>query len=268
MRSRTSEHYRNQIVRRAILSYGRHRWVALTDGERWLRYLGGRPLVVEDAYPLLGRFRAIYATASSYRDLSSRELLDDPGNLASYTPFWDIDNEFSVWECTIEAAGILCDVLASMGVRESVYVVWSGNGAHVRVHDGAMPGRSPLDEAWALVSGVLGRAMPELAELAPRCPRLKVQNLIRPHALFTVPFSLHRVHDRVAVPLCPDELEDFRPDWVEPGSFRHCEEWERFRPGEAEGAVRSSMEVHGGYPARRGRRRKTRSIEEMLRRFI
>jgi len=269
VRSPISEHYGRPLVRDAILSYCRERWVAVTDGRKWLRYEEGRPLTAEGAYPMLFRgFRSVYATASVYRDLSSREILEVPENLASFTPFWDIDNEFSAWECTIQAAQILCERLRSMGIRESVYVVWSGNGAHVRVHEGAMPGRSPLDEAWALVTRILGLASPEIADLTSRCPSIKVQNLVKPHALFTAPFSLHRIHDRVAVPLCPDELEDFRPSWVEPSSFRYCESWQRFRKGEAAEAVRKALEIHGGYPVVGRRKRKTRSIEEMLRKFI
>ncbi len=266
-------HYSRQDVRSEILRFSRGRWLALA-GKRWVRHLGRRPLVVESlrlpGTLLATGTRAVYATTSVYRRLRSREDPYDDSNVVAVTPYLDIDNELEAWRATIEAARAITEELERLGVVRSVYILWSGRGAHVRVHEHALSKEfRDLDHAWALAEYVRIRTEAKVVEIRARHEALamKVENQLKPRSLFTVPLSLHRRIDRVAICFKPESLDDFDPSWTSPGEFRHDPSWEDHEVGEADEASRIAMEVMGGYPIRRSWRRKEPPVDEMVRKW-
>jgi len=268
------EHYSRQDVRNEVVRFSRGRWLALA-GRRWIRHLGRAPLIV-DSLRLPGTLlatgtRAIYATTSIYRRLKRREDPYDDGNVVAVTPYLDIDNDLEQWRSTIEAARAAVEELESLGVVKSVYILWSGRGAHVRIHELSLSKEMrDLDHAWALAEYVRMRIEAKVAEIRGRYEALgmKVENQLKPRSLFTVPLSLHRRIDRVAVCLKPEELDEFDPSWTEPGGFVHDANWDEHEVGEADEAARRAMEVVGGYPVPRSRyRRREPPVDEMVRRW-
>ncbi len=221
--------------------------------------------------------RSLYSTAELYARLQEMEDVFDPINIVGVTPFWDVDNDPERWRATVEAARAVLDELESLGIVRSVYVIWSGRGMHVRVHEGAISGEvrrrvGALDSAWALVDYVRLRVDGRVAELRSEfeAPRLRVDNEVKPRGLFSVPLSLHRSVDAVVVCLSPDDLDDFDPSWSDPLNFRSTDSWRTFELGEADQAVLRAIEVHGGYPGLRTRvrRRKEPPVDEMIRRWL
>ncbi len=267
------DHYSRPDVKSEIVRFSRGRWLALA-GERWIRHFGRTPLTI-NSLKLPGALlatgtRSIYATTSVYRRLKSREDPYDDSNVVAVTPYLDIDNELEAWRATIEAARAILDELERLGVVKSVYVLWSGNGAHVRVHEHALSKEfRDLDHAWALAEYLRIRVEVKVAEIRARheALKMKVENQLKPRSLFTVPLSLHRRIDRVAVCFKPESLDDFDPSWTSPNEFRHDLSWEDHEVGEADEASKVAMEVVGGYPIRRSWRRKEPPVDEMVRKW-
>ncbi len=175
--------------------------------------------------------------------------------MTAVTPFLDIDNEPEAWKLTLEATRIIVDALDSLGIRRSCYVLWSGRGAHVRVNELSMsPGLRGLDSAWALAELVRLRVEESISDLRVRAgSSLRVENQLKPRSLFTVPLSLHRRLDRVAICVNPDELDSFDISWTEPNGFRHWGGWRRYEEGESDRAVLGALSKLGGYRLRRRR---------------
>ncbi|RLI07364.1 hypothetical protein DRO32_04015 [Candidatus Bathyarchaeota archaeon] len=283
-------HYGRPEVLEEIARFSRGRWVAIHCEARdekgrpiLVRYAGGRPLSVRgpgDVRELLGRLRRLrprtfYASSAIYRRLEGPGDLH-PSNALAFTPTWDVDNELRYWEATVEAAKAIVSFLEGAGVVSSVFVKWSGRGAHVHLHHGSisrdlLPKHGPLDVAYAIVEYVLLKVEGALHDIRERfgSGHLKVENRMDPQRVFTCPLTLHRQLDMVAVCLRPDELDDFTPDWARPGSFRHWRGWDRYEPGEADELALRALEVVGPYPRPyRPRRRKTKRVEEMIMRFL
>ncbi|MDK2464912.1 MAG: hypothetical protein QI223_09110, partial [Candidatus Korarchaeota archaeon] len=65
--------------------------------------------------------------------------------------------------------------------------------------------------------------------------------------VFTVPLSLHRELDVVAVCFKPDEIYDFDLDWLRPDGFRHNPDWREHEAGEADELARRALGEVGGY---------------------
>jgi len=290
------EHYRKPEVLKEIARFSKKRWVAVHCEEkderrrpilvRYRRDPGGRrkPLsverpedvkrILEDLRPL--RPRTFYASSAVYAKLEEEEDTYPHGNALAFTPTWDVDNELAYWKATVEAAEAILAFLEKKGVIKSVFVKWSGRGAHVHLHHGSISPEvfskhGPLDVAYAIVEYVLLKVGPELADIAHRhgTSRLKVENKMDPQRVFTCPLTLHRELDVVAVCIRPDELADFTPDWAKLGSFRHWTGWDRYEPGEADELALKALEVVGPYPRPyRPRRRKTKRVEEMIMRFL
>ncbi len=267
------DHYSRPDVRGEIVRFSRGRWLALA-GERWIRHFGRAPLTV-DSLKLPGTLlatgtRSIYATTSVYRRLKSREDPYDDSNVVAVTPYLDIDNELEAWRATIEVARAVTDELERLGVVKSVYVLWSGNGAHVRIHEHALSRElRDLDHAWALAEYLRVRVEVKVAEIRARYEafRMKVENQLKPRSLFTVPLSLHRRIDRVAICFKPESLDDFDPSWTSPSEFRHDPSWGDHEVGEADNASKAALEAVGGYPIRRSWRRKEPPVDEMVRKW-
>ncbi len=256
------KHYSKSEVREEIASYCKGRWVALEgsagEGRVFIRYSKGKPLRIEDPRDiqvLLKRYawinpRTIYCTLNVYRKLDDPGDLDDPENIMLATPFWDIDVEGDEWKHAVRAAQVICEFLEKEGVRKSVYVLWSGEGAHVRISEKAfspslLSEKNPLDIAFAVVEYVLRKLKNRLESLARESGgKLRVENLVDAKRVFTAPLSLHRRLNRVAICLAPDDLASFDISWTSPEAYKHRSVWREYEEGEAdELALRALKEV-------------------------
>lgn len=263
-------YYSREEVRLEIAEFCRGRWAALEgagegQGRRFLRYWDARrqrPLTIgapEDILRALRRFfwakpRSFYGSANLYSSLESADRLEDPSSFTACTAVWDVDGPAEDPRPTLEAARILVEKLRELGVVKSVYLLWSGAGLHVRVHEGAFSGeikarRNPLDLSYALVEHVLRLCRPQLASLLAAHPSLRVENLMDVKRVFTAPLSLHRQLDRAAVCLRPERLDDFELSWTNPASPRHDPSWREALAGEADRAADEALRHVTGYHA-------------------
>jgi hypothetical protein len=275
------EHYSRPEVEREIADYCRGRWVAAhcideRGGLVFRRYMAQKPMVIEGVEGLSalferlgGRLRSIYATANRYREIRDIGDVSDLDNISLCTPTWDIDSTLSNWRETIRVADGILRILGDEGVRESVYLKWSGNGCHIHIHemalsDEALKKANPLDLAYATVEYVKIRLEAEMAEELTSWG-IRVENKMDPGRVFTCPLSLHRTLDVVCVCMKPWELWEFSPEWIRPGNFRHNEDWRGFKRGEADQLAIKSLEQIGGYPLTRTRKtRKTKKLDQQI----
>lgn len=289
------QHYLNPRVQREIADYSAERWIAIhcdkTDdrGRKLLvRYSRKtrKPLKVKepsDILRLMETFqrlmpRSIYATANLYGKLESEDDVAFIDNVIACTPTWDIDNELGAWEATREAAKEIVKFLAENGVSESVYVKFTGRGAHVQVHPYAFSPEvrakhNPLDLAYALVEYIRGKLQPRFIELAVRlkAESLRVDNEMDFQRLFVCPLSVHKQLNMVSVCLDPERLDDFTPEEARLGRVkRHWEGWRNHRVGEADALAVKAYNLVGGYPGTYGkpRRRKHPPLEKQIWSFL
>ncbi len=279
------EYYSNEEVRIEIADFCRKRWVALF-GKGVVRYNEkGAPLKIEkpsQVTKLLEHFssikpRSFYATSAQYLNLSRREDIEDEGNLISYTPYWDIDNDPKKWRATVEIVREILDHLEREGISDSVYVMWTGRGMHVNLNHRSISPEivrkfGALDAAWAIVEYIRGKITGKLHDIRKRYEafELRVDNEIKPKNLFSVPLSLHRRVNSVIICLRPEDIDYFNPSWSDPNSFKHSKDWRKFSVGEANSLVRKAIQIYGGYPYPRRTvyRRKEPSVEDMIRRWL
>lgn len=260
-------YYTRPIVQKEIAEYSRNRWIALhcqrtdKDGRQILiRYSKNKPLTISnphDVYRIIKRFNALnprtfYASANIYIDLSSKEkVMDYLNNVIKRTPTWDIDSKIDLWKYTIECAHIIIDYLEKENITKSVYLVWSGNGCHVRIHEDAFSeeiyeNTRALDLGYAVVEYVLMNIKEKLKKLQSKVPNhvIKVENLMDPQRVFTAPLSLHRTLDVSCIAFKPDQLDDFDISWVNPQNPRHFTTWRQFKKGEGdELAIKAYKEI-------------------------
>jgi len=257
------QYYRREVAEE-IASFLKGRWAALEgEGRKWLRWLGDRPLTVRDwsDVPRIVeahrgmRPRSWYGTIEVFRRLEARSDVEEgyEANIEKATVFIDIDvvDEASVeqtWRCVVEAAEALTEWLHGRGITESVYLLWSGAGMHLRIHEDAfspelLSENHPLDTAFAVAEYILEQNEQHLLDLIRRCNgAVKIENLVAPKRVFTAPLSLHRRLDRVAVALRPKALPEFTLDWSNPQSPRHDPQaWRQARRGEADDLAREAL---------------------------
>jgi hypothetical protein len=267
------DHFSRADVRRAIVDFLRGRWVSVQTENGFRRYLNGRPLRVRDEVELeallrlLGPVRTFYGTIEIYRRIESREDVYDEGNVISATPTWDIDSEIDNWRATVEVIREIINFLSEEGVKNSVFIIWSGNGAHVHIHPLSISlNINPLDIAWSVTEFVRLKLELKVEEIRRKhnVEKLVLANEIRPRRVFTAPLCFHRKLDVVTVPILPEDLEDFDISWTSPGNFRFSSEWNRFSRGEADALAKRAYESIGGYPIVSRRRRKGKRLEDML----
>jgi hypothetical protein len=267
------DHFSRADVRRAIVDFLRGRWVSVQIENGFRRYLNGRPLRVRDEVELeallrlLGPVRTFYGTIEIYRRIESREDVYDEGNVISATPTWDIDSEIDNWRATVEVIREIINFLSEEGVKNSVFIIWSGNGAHVHIHPLSISlNINPLDIAWSVTEFVRLKLELKVEEIRRKhnVEKLVLANEIRPRRVFTAPLCFHRKLDVVTVPILPEDLEDFDISWTSPGNFRFSSEWNRFSRGEADALAKRAYESIGGYPIVSRRRRKGKRLEDML----
>jgi hypothetical protein len=258
-------HYSREVVKREVADYCRGRWVALEGGALgsrvFLRYSrDGRPLTIDgpqDVEGLIKQFkgvrpRAVYGSVNVYSRLASRLDLEVRENIAYASPVWDIDGELERWRDVVEVAKIIVDELERLGIAKSVFVKWSGEGAHVHVHErcfssDVLSKHNPLDVAYSLVDYVLERCKDKILDVASRSGVLKVENEIDPKRVFTAPLSLHRRRDLCCVCLKPEALDSFEVGWASPEGFKHDERWREYVEGEGDEAALKAIEAVGGY---------------------
>jgi len=199
-----NEEVKNEEVQEEIVKFSRSRWVALhceflnpQGYQVLLRYqrASGKakvPLTItepKDIAKFVKRFerlkpRAFYASANVYKELTRPEHVKSLENIAYCTPTWDIDNTPEKWEATIAVAKEIVDFLNQEGVSESVFLKWSGKGAHVHIHEKAfsedlLKKVNPLDFAYAVVEYVNRRLIERLASTPSRLrPKLLSQREI------------------------------------------------------------------------------------------
>jgi hypothetical protein len=257
---RILEHYRRDDVTREVAEFAKGRWLALEgqseEGRVFVRWWRGKPLTVSspaEFKALVENFsgvgvRSIYATVCLYGRVASKADVEDPGNILAATPSWDIDASLNEWEAAIEAAKLIVKFLEEKGLRESVYLKWSGEGVHVHVHEGTISRRvlelaDPLTTARALVEYTIRKLEGKLKDLAEKWPVLKVENLIDPKRVFTVPLSVHRRVDKVAVCFKPESIDSFNPSWADLGSFKHDPRWREHGEGEADALALEALKA-------------------------
>ncbi len=245
-------HYSNPLVKREVFNFSKARWVALF-GRTMVRHDGDKPLTFsseEDVLEKARRFnaRTIYATASKYEVVDRAHVEQD--KVVAYTPFFDVDTKIDKWEYAVRAADAIVSFLEKEKVYKSVYLLWSGEGIHVRVNERALPkDYYPVTAAHALVQYVLKRVKNDIRRLSEQSGGvLKVDELIDAKRIFTAPLSLHKELDYVAVCFSPDKLSKFSLEWAKPGSFIHEERaYERYEEDEAKELLVKAIQEYSPY---------------------
>ncbi|MGQ4833535.1 MAG: hypothetical protein ACP6IS_06555 [Candidatus Asgardarchaeia archaeon] len=266
------EYYQQEFVKKEIADFSKNRWVALhckkVDSQRRLimiRYLNGNPLQISkpsDVDNIFKKFkflnpRTIYASANLYSDLSRKHsVFDYFHNVIARTPTWDIDSSISLWRITLKAAQKLVNFLEKKGVTKSVYLIWSGNGIHVHIHERAFSDDlyskiHPIDVGYAIVEYVLQKVRPQINELNRTKnignPPIKVENLMDPQRVFTAPLSLHRHLDLATIAFKPEDIENFDISWANPISPRNNPRWRDYISGEADSLAEEAYSSEGSY---------------------
>ncbi|MBS7640705.1 MAG: hypothetical protein QXJ19_03945 [Candidatus Bathyarchaeia archaeon] len=271
------KHYSRSDVQKEIIDFCRGRWIAIhylgPSGNLVLRrYISGKPIKVEsteDLKKLCRRMRSIYATANVYRRIEGLFDLNDQRNVIYCTPTWDIDGNLSSWTTTIRVARKIVEFLFDWGVKESLYVKWSGNGCHIHLHErgiseGLLEKYSPLDIGYAIVEYVNTKVSHDLIELSI-AGEIKVENKMDPARIFTCPLSLHRELDVVCICMKPEDLENFSPSWINTEDFRHDPSWREFKEGEVDKLAEAAYKAVGGYPLKPKRgRRKAKPLDRQI----
>lgn len=264
------EYYLRDYVIDEIFEYCRNRWAALeiksTRERIFFRYLwrNGPPLSFSTK-DFLKNFikkysklypRTFYASVNVYRSLAKREYVEKPDNIVKATPVWDIDGSLSNIKLTLDTANIILDELERYGLRESVYLKWSGRGLHVQVNENAFSEEllreyHPLDIAYSTVEYVLKRVWDKISVLSKEAATLerpfKVENKIDIQRVFTTPLSLHRELDLVAVCFKPNSINNFDLEWCNPRSPKHDSSWKNYVYGEGDPIAKKAIEEVGGY---------------------
>lgn len=267
-------HYGKPEVRIEIAEYCRNRWVAvhcektLEDATRMMiRYEKGRPLTIgseSELALLINRYReywprAFYATPHIYSKLKTREDLLDRSNIVYSSPVLDIDSKDGDWRKTVSKAQEIVGLLDKLGVAKSIFVKWSGRGAHVHVNPFCFSPDvrkkiEPIDIAYSITSFVANRLK--------STEGLVVESRIDIQRVFTTPLSLHRILDRVAVCFPPEKLEEFDISWTDPESYVHFpESWRCFSEGEGDELAKTAFDSIGPYVAGRHRSRKHKPLD-------
>jgi len=211
-------HYSKTQVQQEIVRFSQNRWVAVHcetvnphGYQVLLRYDkvendGRPPLMVtkpEHIIALLSRLknlrpRTFHASICLYKELSRHEHVRDMRNITHCAPTWNIDNTPEKWKATMRAAKMITNFLLDEGVSKSVFVKWSGKGAHVHLHHQSLSSDlrekiAPLDAAYATVEYVNRKLAETFADITEEqnAPDLRVDNEIDLQRVFTCPLSLH-----------------------------------------------------------------------------
>jgi hypothetical protein len=267
------DYYSRPLVRKEISDYCQGRWVAVEcvpQGARrfFLRYWkkDGPPLSMseaEDVGRILHRFgrlkpRTLYGSVNVYSKLETVNDTEEESNIVYASPVWDIDGQVERWRETMQVADVIVRTLEAAGISKSVFVNWSGRGAHVHMHEKAFSKdlfskHNPIDIAYSVVEYVCRLIKQDLVKVSSKLtePDLapKVENKVDLKRVFTAPLSLHRQLDLCAVCLKPDQLGDFDIDWAKPEVLRHNEAWREHVEGEGDKLAEKALKEIGTYLA-------------------
>ncbi len=260
-------HYRREEVCREIAEYLEDRWVALYTGRTWIRWMGDKPLTIvshDSVRDLAERYgvRSFYGTLEKFRVLEERRDVFEnyPVNIETATMYIDIDviDEYRVEEALPNIKKILkvlTDWLKNKGITESVYILWSGAGAHLRIHEkaiGEVEGLDPLEAAYLLAEYILRSNTPTLTKIISESKGLiKIENMIGRNRVFTAPLSLHRNLERSAITFKPEEINEFTLAWTIPGREKHdSRAWRVYEEGEAKNTIIEALKILGKAPDR------------------
>ncbi len=277
------DYYKRAFIKKEITDFSRGRWVALhcevLDAQNkpiMIRYLNNKPLQIDsldDIDALLNKFkkfnpRTFYASANIYHELSYKySAFNYIHNVVARTPTWDIDSSISVWRLTLEAAQEVVRFLEKEDVTKSVYLIWSGNGIHVHIHERAFSKElyekiHPLDVGYSVVEYVLQNIQPSLLKLNKKAQRLgstiKIENLMDPQRVFTAPLSLHRRLDVATVSFKPDDIDNFDISWTSPTNPKNNPNWRQFVNGEADALAEKAFSLIGSYKLKFKSKRRTK----------
>ncbi|MEM2928758.1 MAG: hypothetical protein QXP60_07330 [Nitrososphaerota archaeon] len=262
--------YSQSIVRKEIVSYCKNRWIAIegmaSEGKRiFIRYWKkeNKPLSInneEDIDKIFKSFffikpRTFYGSINIYSKISSKEDLEDSGNIIYASPIWDIDSSPEYWKTTIKIAEIILDSLEKEGIDKSVFLKWSGRGCHIHLHERSFSKEilkkyNPLDIAYSIVEYICRQVKDKFLEIASKIDDksiLKLENKIDIKRVFTAPLSLHRQLDVCCVCFKPNELYNFNLDWTNPNNIKHNQDWKIYEEGEADQLAEKAFKKIGGY---------------------
>ncbi|HIE13711.1 TPA: hypothetical protein EYP70_00390 [Candidatus Bathyarchaeota archaeon] len=283
MKEITKKHYSHPLVLEEIESFCRGRWIAfhcIDERNRLIlrRYIDGKPLAISNKISLFNLIkcaealnltvRTVYATANLYQSTCSIKGIYDISKIKRCTPTWDIDSSLERWPETLKVAKRIINILDEMGVRESVYIKWSGNGCHIHIHENAiskdiLSKYHPLDLAYAIVEYVRRRFTAKMG--CRLADNVKVENKIDLTRVFTAPLSLHRKLDVVCVCFRPKDISKFDPQWIKPMSFRHDFGWKQCSEGEADDLALKAYYSVGGYSLKK---RKTEPLDKQIMKWM
>jgi hypothetical protein len=259
-------YYSKRSVQEEIYEFLKGRWVGIEGvGKKWVRWDGEKPLAVSkpsDVYALFSKYirlnpRSIYGSIEVYKRLESKRDVESDYdlNVEKATPFIDVDLEGddfgTAWRKGVEVVEVITSFLESEGLSESVYILWSGNGFHVRVNENAFTSvlekHTPVEVAWAVAEYTLQAVEGRLLEIIKGCGGcIKVENIVNPKRVFTAPLSLHREKNRVAVAFKPGRLSEFDPEWSNPANPRHDPQaWRSFKEGEGDQLAEKALKALG-----------------------
>jgi len=255
------QHYLKDEIKEQIIKYSKDRWIALentVENERiFYRYFRNKePLKISNEVEykklfLEFRFRTIYASINLYRKID-KDLLKDLNNIYAVTPVFDIDGSLDDLEVMKRVAEIIISELDKYGIKKSIYLVWSGRGIHIHIHEKAFTlNYHPLDIAFSIVDFIIKKTRDEIAKEIIKAKNidreLKVENKIDIQRVFTVPFSFHRFLDFVCVPFKPNSLNNFDLSWVNPNNFKYDKNWYEFEEGEGNELAEIAIKESKGY---------------------
>jgi len=267
-------YYSDLRVAGEVVEFLRGRWAGVEGfGKRWVRWLGDKPLTANsyrDLIGLLDRFwsispRSIYGSIEVYTKLEKRSDVEEGywSNVVAATPFIDIDvvDESRVSSAYKYVIGVVealyRGVCAERGVCESVYVLWTGAGAHFRFSEKGfsreiLSEHHPVKLAYAVAEYALKSAKQAIERVVWESGgAVKVENVIAPKRVFTAPLSLHRSLDYAAVAFKPEVAGEFTLEWCNPRDPRHDPSaWRRFKQGELDDYAREALKKLGALAER------------------
>jgi hypothetical protein len=263
-------HYSREEVKKEIYEFLKGRWAAIEgEDKRWIRWKDDRPLVINDSSDVLKiikenafiKPRSFYGTIEVFGRLEEKADVESKYdfNVLRATPFLDIDviDESLIdraWIYVVKIAKIIVNYLCKEeNVCKSVYVLWTGAGAHVRINDNALSSEvlkedHPINIAFAISEYILRRTGGDILKIVKESGGIvKVENIVSQKRVFTAPLSLHRRLDRVAVTIKPEDLDLFTLSWTEIDFYRHDPEaWRRFERGEADDLAKKALKAVRG----------------------
>lgn len=261
------EYYSRPEVKKEIYDFLIDRWAGIEgEDKKWIRWERDKPLRLsnaDDVTRLVKKYhyikpRSFYGTIERFKRLETKSDVTEKyeENVSLVTPFIDIDiiDESMIsrgWVYVCKIAETITSFLHDHGVIESVYIVWSGAGMHLRINEHAfrevVVKHHPLDVAFAVTEYILESLKPHLYDIIRESNGLvKIENLVAMKRVFTAPLSLHRRLESVVVALKPDKLNEFTLEWSNPEKPVHDPRaWREYIEGEADNLAEEALEQVG-----------------------